>query len=330
MSVFRRSTTEVAAASDASGTGALIHPWLDRQASAQSVLAKLELDVRMRLDGLLHGDYRGLVPGHGSEAGETRRYEPGDDVRRIDWNVTARMQDPHIRQTIADRELETSVAVDLSPSLDFGTAMSEKRDLALAATAAIGFLTARVGNRFGAELIGATSITSIPAKQGRNHLMSILSRVFDAPRESAGVTTSLAEGILRLGAGHRKRGLRVVISDFLAPPGWEAELRRLNTRHQTLAIEILDPRELELPNVGRIMMMDPESGRVREVNTSNRATRARFAEAAEQQRADNAASIQQAGAGHLVLRTDQDWLREIVRFVANEKQKSTAAAGPKR
>ena len=150
--------------------------------ATRELLRRLDLDVRMKLDGLLHGDYRGLVPGHGSELGETREYEPGDDVRQIDWNVTARLQETHVRETIADRELETSIVVDLSPSIDFGTAQREKRDLVLSAVGAIGMLTARVGNRVGALVMSPDRSAYIPPAQGRQHLMAILHRVADAPR----------------------------------------------------------------------------------------------------------------------------------------------------
>lgn len=297
------------------------HPYSDRQASVDSVLRRLELDVRMRLDGLLHGDYRGLVPGHGTEPGETRIYEPGDDVRRIDWNVTARMQTPYIRQSIADRELETAVAVDLSPSLDFGTADCEKRDLVVAALAAVGFLTNRIGNRFGAELIRPSGVESIPSRQGRPHLLHLLEMVLTAPRAEVG-DTNLAEGIGRLAGPHRRRGLRVVISDFLAPEGWEHELKRLNTQNETLCIEIVDRRELELPNVGFLAVVDPETGARREIATHRKKVRDRYAEAAAAQRAEIARAIRSAGSDHLILRTDRDWLLDVVQFVAARRKRN--------
>jgi len=230
--VFRRKATEVQTDP---------HPYVDRSEAVGSVLRRLELDIKMRLDGLLQGDYRGLVAGHGSEPGETRRYTPGDDVRRIDWNVSARMQETYIRQTIADRELETAIAIDLTPSLDFGTASSEKRDLAVAATAAIGLLTLRIGNRFGAELIRPDGIESIPAKQGRDHVMHIVEQVLQAPRaESSSIT--LAEGIARLHGPHRRRGLRAVVSDFIDDSDWQEEIRRVSVRNQLVAIEISTQR----------------------------------------------------------------------------------------
>lgn len=293
--------------------------------AARELLRRLELAITRRLDGLLQGDYRGLVPGHGSEPGEARPYTPGDDVRRIDWNVTARTQTPHVRVTIADRELETWILVDQSPSLDFGTTKMEKRDLALAATAAIGFLTAKVGNRLGAVIVDGHSIAQLPARQGRAHLMGVLHRVQTAPRRGAvarsDVAADLTAGIRRLsGPGHR-RGLAVVVSDLLGPQTWQSELRRLSVLHDALVVEIVDPRELELPDVGLLTLVDPESGQVREVNTRDRKLRQRYAEAARAQREQNARAVRECGADHLVLRTDADWLLEIVRFVALRRKR---------
>jgi uncharacterized protein (DUF58 family) len=293
-------------------------------ARTSAVLKRLELRVSRKLDGLLQGDYRGLLPGLGTEPGETRGYQPGDDVRRIDWNVTARLQETHVRETIADRELETWVCVDQSASLDFGTAQMEKRDLAIAATAAVGLLTAKIGNRFGAVLVRDGGITQMPARQGRDHLMAVLHRLQTAPRADAGGRAELATGIRRLSLPAHRRGLAVVISDLLAPPGWQQELRRVAMRHDVLVVEVIDPRELELPDVGTLALVDPETGRLREVHTRSAKLRERYAEAAREQRAEHARAIREAGADHLVLRTDRDWLFDLVRFVALRRRRMEA------
>jgi uncharacterized protein (DUF58 family) len=276
--------------------------------------------VTRRLDGYLQGDYRGLIAGHGTELGETRQYQPGDDVRRIDWNVTARSRQPHIRETIADRELETWVLLDRSPSLDFGTATMEKRELAFAATAAVGFITARAGNRIGLVMAGTDSTDSLPARSGRRHLQALLHRTATAPRAEDPGAIDLAAAIRAVATPHRPRGLAVVVSDFLAPPGWEHELRRLATRHEVLAIEIIDPRELELPNVGLLVLEDPETGRRRTIQTSSAKLRERYAVAAAAQRETIAGSIRGAGASHLQLRTDRDWLGDIIRWVQTNRR----------
>lgn len=298
-------------------------PRLSSAPSAE-ILRRLDLTVSRQLDGILQGDYRGLVPGHGSEPGETRRYQPGDDVRRMDWNVTARMQEPHVRETIADRELETWALVDVSASLEFGTADCEKRDLALAATAAVGLLTARTGNRMGALTLSGMGTDTIPAKSGRTNLLALLHRVLVAARDGGAGATDLAAGLSRMEALMRRRGLGVVISDFLDRSEWDRPLRQLSVRHETLAVEIIDPRELELPNVGVVQFRDPETGAGLEIQTASPKLRARYAERAAAQRAEIARRIRAAGADHLVLRTDQDWIVDLVRFVSLRRERKDA------
>lgn len=307
----------------AAGRARSVGPPRLANSSTEEVLRRLDLAIASRLEGLLHGDYQGLVPGHGTELGETRSYQLGDDVRRIDWNVTARMQEPYIRETIADRELETWMLVDLSPSLDFGTALCEKRDLAVAAVAAIGFLTHHTGNRVGALLAEPRGTEVIPARVGRSHLMALLHRVVQASRAPKGAT-DLTGSIKRLGMSARRRGLVVVISDFLAPPTWTQALRAVSTRHEVLCIEIIDPRELELPDVGVLDLVDPETGMLREVHTSPEVRR-RYAAAAAQQRVENAQAMRAAGADHLVLRTDRDWLYDLMQFVVRRRQQVRGA-----
>jgi uncharacterized protein (DUF58 family) len=299
-------------------------------ARGEATLRHLELTITRRLDGLLQGDHQGLVPGPGSEPGEGREYQPGDDVRRIDWNLTARTTLTHVRETVADRELETWVVVDQSASLDFGTATCEKRDLALAATAAVGFLTARAGNRMGALLLRPEGITTIPPRQGRNAIMALLHTIATTPRASASPDFDLATAIRAVGARARRRGLVVVISDFLAPSGWERSLRTISGRHEVLAVEVLDPRELELPPVGLLTLVDPETGRRIEVQTAKNRVRERFAEAATGQRAEIARSLRGSGVPHLVLRTDRDWLLDIVRFVAARRRIRTGLVTPQK
>lgn len=285
------------------------------------VLRRLDLVVRRRLDGLLHGEYMGLVPGHGTEKGETRVYMPGDDVRNIDWNVTARMTEPHVRETIADRELECWVLADDSPSLDFGTALCEKRDLAVSAAAAVGFLTHRTGNRIGAVLAAPDGHQIVPARGGKDHLFSLLHRLVSAARHPTG-RTDLGGALDALGGVARRRGLVVVVSDFLEPPEhWARPLGRAAVRHETLCIEIVDPREVELPNVGVLHMVDPRTDELFEVQTANPKVRERYAAAAAAQRGAIADAIRSAGADHLQLRTDRDWLLDIVRFVARRRDR---------
>jgi uncharacterized protein (DUF58 family) len=283
-------------------------------------LRLLELDVRRRLDGLLQGNHLGLVPGPGSEPGEARAYQPGDDVRRMDWAVTARTTVPHIRETVADRELETWLVLDLSGSLFFGTAACEKRDLVIAATAAVANLTGGGGNRLGAIIANGEKITRIPARGGLAHARGLIRKVAETPRAAEGVRGDLADAIEQLRRPPRRRGLAVVISDFLGELDWQRPLRALSARHELLAIEVLDPRDVDLPEVGTVVLADPESGRQREVNASA-LLRKEFGAAAAEHRAMVAAAIRRAGGGHLVLRTDSDWIADTVRFVVARKRR---------
>jgi len=308
------------------GGGGGTHLPLD-SARADVALNKLQLLVTRKLDGLLQGDYLGLLSGPGSEAGESREYRPGDDVRRMDWPVTARTTVPHIRQTIADRELETWLAVDLSASLDFGTASCLKRDLAVAAAAAMAHLTVRGGNRIGA-VVGTGSgngdggtIIRLPARPTRKEAQGLLRTIALTPSRPG--RADLGALVDKLNRPPRRRGTAVVISDFLAPDGWQRPLRKLAVRHDVLAVEVVDPRELELPDVGVLELVDPESGFAHEVQTSDPALRARYAEAALEQRTAVAKALRHAGAAHLRLRTDSDWLLDIVRFVAAQRHART-------
>jgi uncharacterized protein (DUF58 family) len=314
-------------------------PVTDNAGRAEAVLSRLQLLVTRKLDGLLQGDYVGLLPGPGSEAGESREYRPGDDVRRMDWPVTARTTQPHVRRTVADRELETWLAVDLSASLDFGTARWLKRDLVIAAAAAMAHLTVRGGNRIGA-VVGtgpgtpakgrrrkaveepAPPTVRLPARPGREEAQGLLRAI---------ARTEIRPGRADLGAlddmlnrPPRRRGVAVVISDFLAPvEQWERPVRKLGVRHDVVAIEVVDPRELELPDVGVLTLADPESGALHEVQTADPKLRQRYADAAAAQRGEIARALRAAGAAHLRLRTDTDWLLDMVRFVAAQRHART-------
>jgi uncharacterized protein (DUF58 family) len=279
-------------------------------------LRRLELTITRRLDGLLRGEYAGLLPGSGTELAGSREYRPGEDeVRRIDWAVTARTATPHVRETIAEHELSVWILVDATPSMDFGTVELEKRELAVAAVAAVGFLTMGAGNRLGAEILGPHGSRRYPARGGRIHLLGLLRTLLTADRPTSGTSAGLAEAIRGLQRGLRRRALVVVISDFLDETPWPQELRRLGMRHQVIAIEITDPREMELPDVGLLTVVDPETGRSRDIATGDRRLRERYAQAAIDQRQAVRESMRKAGAAHVVLSTGRDWVADIVRHV---------------
>jgi uncharacterized protein (DUF58 family) len=284
-----------------------------------AALRTLELTVRRKLDGVLHGDHLGLIPGPGSEPGESRLYQPGDDVRRMDWAVTARTTHPHVRQMIADRELETWLVVDMSASLDFGTTVCEKRDVAVAAAAAVTFLNSGGGNRLGALVANGATMTRVPARSGRQHEQSLLRTIATTPQAPVGVRGDLAVAIDALRRPERRRGMAVIISDFLGPINWTRPLRAIAARHEVLGIEVLDPRDVELPDVGGVILQDAESGVVREF-TVDRQLRDDFAKAAAAHRAEVAHTLRGCGAPLLSLRTDRDWIADIVRFVESRRR----------
>ena len=270
----------------------------------------------------------GLVPGHGTEPGETRHYQPGDDVRRIDWNVTARMTEPHIRETIADRELETWALVDLSPSLDFGTAYARSATWRSSA-AAVGFLTPRTGNRLGAVLAGGDGRQIVPARGGKDHLMAVLHRARLGGPSHPERPHRPGRRPRRLGGVDRRRGLAVVVSDFLGaaaagqPAAGAARRPPRDAGHRDRRPPRARAARRRRARAGR-----PRDRRRREVQTSNAKVRERYAAAAAAQRAAIAEAIRGAGADHLLLRTDRDWLLDIVRFVAQRRATALATMRP--
>lgn len=294
----------------------------------EQALRRLELTIVRRMEGFLHGDHRGLLPGPGSESNDARPYVPGqDDVRKMDWSVTARTTVPHVRDTIADRELEVWALMDVTPSMNWGTEGVTKRDLGIAAIATIGFLSQKMGDRFGGVVMRPESMRRIPARSGRTALYGLLRTLLAepiVPDQSRG-PYSLAAGIDQLARMQRRRGLRVVVSDFLTPgdteldanvePEWERALRRLAVRNQVLAVEVVDRREIEFPDVGDILIRDPETDFQRYVNTSDADARARFDAASRAQRERIRVALRRAGVGHIQLRTDRDWVHDIARFV---------------
>ena len=282
-------------------------------------LRNLEVTVVRRLDGLLQGDYRGATFGPGSEPGEGREYRAGDDVRRMDWKLTARVGTPYVRDTVADRELEIWFVLDRSASLDFGTARFLKRELVAGSVAAFGFLGARNGSRVGAVLFGDGPLRALPARAGRTSVRRVLTNVASPSPEHRGRAPGLAEALQLTQRLARRRGVVVVVSDFLVEHRWERPLRGLRKGHELIAVEVLDPRELDLPAVGSMVVLDPETGRELEVRMS-RALRATYAEQTALHRQAVADGLRSAGSDHLVLRTDSDWIREIAGFMRRRRR----------
>ena len=320
--------SESGPAASAAGQPQAVHPPSFQRgeigdAKLSAALRTLELTVKRKLDGVLQGNHLGLIPGPGSEPGESRMYQPGDDVRRMDWSVTARTTHAHVRQMVADRELETWLVVDMSASLDFGTVGCEKRDLAVGAAAAITYLNSGGGNRIGAVIANGENIIRVPARGGREHEQRLLRAIATAPQAPLGVRGDLAVAIDALRRPERRRGMAVVISDFLGPINWMRPLRAISGRHEVLGIEVIDPRDVELPDVGDVILQDTESGVTREF-TIDEQLRDDFARAAAAHRAEVARTLRRCGAPLLTLRTDRDWISDIVRFVASRRRGAMA------
>jgi uncharacterized protein (DUF58 family) len=280
----------------------------------EALLRALDVTIGHRVAGLLAGDYRSAQAGEGSELAQIRPYVPGDDVRRIDWNVVARTQEPHVRVDLAERVLATWLLLDASASMQFGTAERRKADVAEGVAIAIGHLATRRGNRLGVATFGEDPPTNLPPRQGRVALLGLLGALREQA-ERSGQAGSLGEGLRRVGALARQRALVAVVSDFRGPNDWRSPLLQLAARHDVVAVEIRDPREQELPNVGELWLVDPETGRQLRVNTRSARLRARFAQAAAAERGEVAEAIRAAGVRHLVLTTEGDWLRTLAVFL---------------
>jgi uncharacterized protein (DUF58 family) len=276
-----------------------------------SSLRALELSVGRRVDGLLAGDYRSAFAGVGSELWQVRPYEPGDDVRRIEWNVTARTSVPHVRVELAERVLVTWLVLDASASMAFGTAERRKADVAEGVALAVGHAASRRGNRLGLVAFGPDDALWRRPRQGRRGLLLTLAALRAAP-SGAG---SLAEALRLVDGLALQRSLVVIVSDFRGPLDWRAPLLHVAGRHPTLAIEIRDPREQELADVGELRLVDPETGRQLRVDTSDRRLRERFAAAAADERQGLVQLLSSLGVRHVALSTRGDWLRPLAVFL---------------
>jgi uncharacterized protein (DUF58 family) len=284
---------------------------------SERLLRALEITVARRMEGLLAGDYRSRLLGRGSELAQIRPYTLGDDVRQIDWNVTARTGEPHVRVQHAERVLVTWLVLDTSPSMNFGTAERRKTDVAEGAAIAIGHVATRRGNRLGVVTFGDASPLSTPVRQGRRGLLGLLTALHEEAEEPEGRVgaTSLGEAIRRADALARQRSFVVLVSDFRGPDDWRRPLLQLAGRHDVVAVEIRDPREQELPNAGELWLVDPETGRQLRVDTRSAKLRQRFAAAAAAERGHVAQTFASLGVRHVVLTTSGDWLRELALFL---------------
>ena len=288
----------------------------------EKVLQRLDWQVVRKLDGLLQGNYRSLFYGFGVDFADLREYQAEDDIRYIDWNVTARMQTPYIRQYTEDREVSAWFLLDMSPSVDFGSLRpdGEKRNVLIDFVTVVSRILTRHGNRVGAMIFGNGLQKMVPARGGRIQVLRLINEMLKQPRLSNVPVTDLRSMLRASLNSIKRRSLIFVVSDFISTPGWESSLSLLNQRHEVIAIRLWDPAELELPDVGVMVMEDAETGEQIYVDTRDKKFRRNF-QAAMQQREDNLKqSFKRAGVDMLSLSTGDDMVRSIVRF-AKQREK---------
>jgi uncharacterized protein (DUF58 family) len=298
---------------------------------ADALLRQLEWTVIRRLDGLLQGDYRTLFRGGGVDLADLREYQLHDDVRHIDWNVTARLQTPYVRQFLEDRDLTAWFLLDLSGSVDFGSGDVTKLAVSTGFVATLARVITRHGNRAGALLYGSHVDTVLPPRSSRAHVLELLARM-RAPRpkpkpgarpaEARGSGTSLAE-LLKLADGvMTRRSLVFVVSDFISTPGWQEALARLSRRHEVVAVRLWDPMEMALPDVGLVTIEDAETGEQLFIDAADPAFRERYATMAEQQEAALFDGLARAGCDVIELATDDDLLQSLLRLSDLRRQRA--------
>ncbi|HYO44107.1 MAG TPA: DUF58 domain-containing protein [Candidatus Limnocylindrales bacterium] len=293
----------------------------------ERVLQRLDWEVVRKLDGLLQGEYRSLFRGPGVDLSGLREYQPGDDVRAIDWNVTARTTVTHVREYNEDREITAWFLLDMSPSVDFGTVADGrlKRTVLVEFVATLARVLTRRGNRIGAIVYGTGAGETVPVASGRLAVLRLLDRLMAQPMLSGAPATDLADLLERGLRTIRRRSLVVIVSDFISTPGWEGRLHLLNQRHELLAVRLVDPRERSLPDVGVVVIADAETGEQLEVDTSDGGFRERFAAAAAEREAGIEAALRHAGVESVTLSTEDDLVRAIVRMATERRRRRTHA-----
>jgi uncharacterized protein (DUF58 family) len=293
----------------------------------ERILRRLEWTVIRRLDGAVHGDYRTLFRGVGLDLADLREYQYHDDVRHIDWNVTARLQTPYVREFNEDREITGWFLLDLSPSMDFGSRELKKRSVSTEFVTVLARLLTRRGNRVGALFYGDRVDTVIPARTGRRHVLHLLHRMLSRPERSRSAATNLRDFLRAAFQLIPRRSLVFVVSDFISAPGWSEPLAHLARRHEILAVRLYDPLEMDLPDLGLLVVQDAETGEQVFVDTHDRAFRKRFAAAAERREKALRAALSDAGVDALELCTDDDLVDTILRFADLRKRRSQLAGG---
>jgi len=289
-------------------------------ATPERVLRRLEWRVIRRLDGRLQGDYRTLLRGAGIDLADLRDYEPGDDVRSIDWNVTARTDSVHVRTYHEDRDLTAWLLLDRSPSMSFGPVDRPKELVLTELATTLARLLTRGGNRVGAILYNNRPERVMAPRTGRNQVLRLAHDLL-RPVESTGTATDLGDLFRLASSTIQRRSLVLVVSDFISEPGWERALALLSQRHELIAIHLVDQRELELPDAGLIVVEDAETGELLSVDTSDVEFRHRFHEVAEARQHELLASARRAGVDLYTVSTDEDLVGALVRIVAVRRKR---------
>jgi uncharacterized protein (DUF58 family) len=300
---------------------------IDSARSAENALRRLEWTVLRRLDGLLHGDYRTLFRGFGLDLADLREYQYHDDVRHIDWNVTARLATPYVREYNEDRDVTAWFLLDVSPSVDFGSGDVRKRSVSIDFVTVLARVLTRHGNRVGAAFYGETMDTVIPPRAGRRHVLEILHRLIHRPPPRRATATDLHAFLKAAFPAIPRRSLVFVVSDFISTSAWAPALAQLAERHEVIAVRLYDPLERELPDIGLLTMQDAETGEQIFVDTHDRGFRRRFLKAAEEREARIRNGFRDAGVDALELSTSDDLADAIMRFADLRKRRSHLAAG---
>ena len=295
--------------------------------SIEALLRRLEWTVIRRLDGLLQGDYRTLMRGAGLDLADLREYQHHDDVRHIDWNVTARLQTPHVRQFTEDRELTAWFLLDLSGSVDFGSQDRSKRTVSTEFVAVLARLLTRHGNRVGALLFGSQVDAVLPARGGRLHVLHLLQRMRDFKPPQSSTETRLRDLLQAAQQLIPRRSMVFVVSDFISAPGWSDAMARLAQKHEVLAVRLFDPAEMELPDVGLMTIQDAETGEQVFVDTHDPGFRERFVRLADERESELRIALTRAGVDTLELATDDDLVNTVMRFADMRRQRSRTSGG---
>ena len=282
----------------------------------ERLLHRLDWQLVRRLDGILHGDYRSLFMGAGLDFAELREYQPPDDIRHIDWNVTARMDMPYVRQYTEDREVTAWFLLDLSPSMSFGAQERRKESVVVDLVGVLARLLTRNGNRVGAILYDNNDEFAIPPRGGRRQVLRLINDIHRQESSPGGAMTDLAKLLESAYNSIKRRSLIFLVSDFICLPGWDRAMDQLNRKHELVAVRLWDPREADLPDVGVVLVEDSETGVQLSVDTSDRGFRRRFREAARRREAELARTFKRAGVEELSLSTEEDLVLAVLRFAS--------------